>query len=711
MAVVIRRFEFSTATTYTIEAGAFYFRFAANRQQILLSGSPYEIPTPYAGDDVRAVQWKQVNDIVYLTHPDYPVYRLTRLADTDWELAIVAFDNPPFLDENLTDVTIASSGSLTAGSSVTLLATADLFVEAHIGSYWRIGHKVPGDFVSLNISGNGSSSSIPIYGAWEVHTYRNWGATITVQRSIDGGSTWEDVIQKESRIQAAGGQGSSNFDFTGTADQFALYRVTITGYDANSEAGSYVRLDRPEAVVYGYVQITAVGSGQSATAEVIDELFANTATLLWSEGAWSDVRGYPRACTIHEGRLVFGGTDYEPLTIRGSKVDDFEDFTRGTADNDAYVWPLAATGQATVNWLASREALLVGTSQGNWRVRGDGFGNPITPTRVDAKKRDNEGSEYIPAEECGEPIAYVARKGAKIVAVTYDESSDNIVTEDLTLLAEHITNSGVVEMAWQEDKRILWCVRNDGLLVGLTYDRRQEVAGWHVHETQGYFRSVTTIFGDSDAEDEVWLLVERTLGSEQVFHVELLDPDFWTEKEDYFGVDAGLTYEGSPATHFSGLSHLAGLDIMGLADGRVFAATVDVYGEFDLPSGFDPASTVHAGLPFTHELSPFRLDADAVAGVHITRTKRIDHVAMRVSKTVGGVYYIDAETFPIEPPPTREGDDPDNPPLLGSTRPEDVPLKGFQQDHTRDPNIRIVGSDPLPMSVLGLAVGYSVGEG
>ena len=53
--------------------------------------------------------------------------------------------------------------------------------------------------------------------------------------------------------------------------------------------------------------------------------------------------------------------------------------------------------------------------------------------------------------------------------------------------------------------------------------------------------------------------------------------------EDAWCVDAGLGYEGSPATNFTGADHLAGMTVTGLADGSVITPFVmPANGEFTL---------------------------------------------------------------------------------------------------------------------------------
>ena len=61
----------------------------------------YEPATPYAHTDLAALaSWAQSADVLYLAHPDFTPYKLSRTADAAWTLEKVAFDWPAFRDEN-----------------------------------------------------------------------------------------------------------------------------------------------------------------------------------------------------------------------------------------------------------------------------------------------------------------------------------------------------------------------------------------------------------------------------------------------------------------------------------------------------------------------------------------------------------------------------------------------------------------------------------
>ncbi len=61
----------------------------------------YEIPTPWAVEDLSLLQWGQSNDIIIFTHPDYPTQKLSRYGATDWVLEDAVFGTSSEAPENV----------------------------------------------------------------------------------------------------------------------------------------------------------------------------------------------------------------------------------------------------------------------------------------------------------------------------------------------------------------------------------------------------------------------------------------------------------------------------------------------------------------------------------------------------------------------------------------------------------------------------------
>jgi hypothetical protein len=88
---------------------------------------------------------------------------------------------------------------------------------------------------------------------------------------------------------------------------------------------------------------------------------------------------------------------------------------------------------------------------------------------------------------------------------------------------------------------ILWCIRDDGILLGLTYLREHQVWGWHRHVTDGEFESVITI--SEDNRDAVYVIVKRIIDGQVKRYVERFEHREEINVEDCFYVDSGLTLD------------------------------------------------------------------------------------------------------------------------------------------------------------------------
>lgn len=197
----------------------------------------------------------------------------------------------------------------------------------------------------------------------------------------------------------------------------------------------------------------------------------------------------------------------------------------------------------------------------------------------------------------------------------------------MTILAENVTESGVTELSYQQEPdSILWGVRTDGKLIGLTYQRPEEVVGWHIHELGGSFgsdsfghvESIATIPGDAD-EDDLYLVVKRTVNGSTRRYVEYLtDYDFGDSISDAFFIDSGLLYSGSAVTTISGLDHLEGQSVSILADGATHPDKTVSGGSITLERS---ATKVQVGLSYTSLLQTMRVEAGAAEGVAQGQTK------------------------------------------------------------------------------------------
>ena len=84
-------FQFNVDQAYIIEFGNQYIRFYKDGGNIVSSGSPVEVATPYLTADLPDIVYAQTADVMYIVHPDHAPRKLTRTSHTAWTLTEVDF--------------------------------------------------------------------------------------------------------------------------------------------------------------------------------------------------------------------------------------------------------------------------------------------------------------------------------------------------------------------------------------------------------------------------------------------------------------------------------------------------------------------------------------------------------------------------------------------------------------------------------------------
>ena len=457
----------------------------------------------------------------------------------------------------------------------------------------------------------------------------------------------------------------------------------------------------------GYGEITARADTLNVTIEILVDMGSSSASTDWNLGAFSDTTGHPSCVSFFEQRLVFAATLSQPQTVFFSKSGDYENMDAnigGTvADDDAIIYTIASNQVNAIRFMAAGRTLIIGTAGGEFTVSGGGDNDAVTPTNILIKKQSNHGAANIDAVAVANATLFVQRAKRKIRELAYNFDVDGYIAPDLTILAEHVTDGGIVEMAYQEEPlAIIWCVRNDGELVALTYQREQQVVAWHRHVFGGAFGSgnavceSVAVIPTEDSEYELYMIIKRTINGATKRYVEYLNTfDFdETDNTSFNFLDSQLSYSGSPATTISGLSHLEGLTVSILADGATHPDKTVSSGSITLDRS---ASNVKIGLGYTSLLKTMRIDAGAQNGTSQAKTKRIYEVTARLYESVGVEIGPDLDN--MERVPFRKSSDPMDqgiPPFTGDKEVE------FRGNYDTDGFMIVRQTQPLPLTILSL---------
>ena len=393
-------------------------------------------------------------------------------------------------------------------------------------------------------------------------------------------------------------------------------------------------------VTYGVtgIIITVQGGGYSAPPTPTFSAGAAVATVTLTEAG----SGNPTVPSFFQQRLVLAAPPGAPQSFFMSKPgrDSYFNFdiSSPVRSDDAISGTIVSGVLNTIKSIVSSTAgMLILTDKASWLVNGGQSGAAVTPSAIVANAQSFIGANDVPPIVANYDILYVQSKGAGIRDLAYNIYYNVFTGTDISVISSHLFYGyEIVEWGWAEHPfYMVWCVRNDGVMLTLTFLKEQEFIGWSHHITTGYFNSVTVVTETDDnigATDAVYTVVEREVNGNTVQYIERFAPRIFPGGlEDAWCVDSGLHYEGASTTTLSGGQHLAGETCTGLADGVLipdFVMPAD--GNFTIPTA---ATKVTVGLRFTCKLKTLALDLGepTVQG----KSKKINHVDVRVADTLG----------------------------------------------------------------------------
>jgi hypothetical protein len=504
-----------------------------------------------------------------------------------------------------------------------------------------------------------------------------------------------------------------------------------------NHVGAYFLLDHSGTI--GACQVSEFTDTTHVKVTIMNTFGNTTATSDWFEGAWSNARGWPRSVGFFQNRIIFGGTSYQPDTFWASQQENYavmlnirgvngSGFTGTASTTDPCNYTGAAQQANEFQWLSGGKTLAGGTLGSEHIIQGatndalSATESPIVSTE------STHGSAHVQAKRIGYTVVYCQRSGRKINEITFDFYSDSYVTEDISEMAEHIVRRSTAEHAsvnfstlkfnhidyQATPHKIIWFVDSAGGLVGCTRDKNQNLKAWHYHKLGGRYRpsstdeaplvkSIAVIPSPNGTADRVFLSVTRYnahSAANQNF-IEYMDKEFegnnFTDEDPIFLDCAKVATSGSPTTSWTGFTHLEGETVSLLADGFTHAdVTISATGTFSTSFA---CSKVIVGFKNTPIVKLTRPDAGAAFGSAQGAIKRIDRAVVRFYKTA--TCKIGSSSSDTEEISFRTSDQAMNAEIPLFTGDKSIDL---MQDWDRDCYVYITCDDPLPMTIVSVAL-------
>lgn len=472
-------YSLRTGLGFCLEFGDKYIRFIKNGEYVLSGGVPYEVVTTYSEADLDKIKYISSSKGLFLVHNNYKPMVLKRISDNNWSLTELNF-NPDVLQP--TSIMIAQQGYLS--NDQTTYPRVDFSEWKYAVSFTdKDGHE------GLPIESSAFTNDISI-------ALQSMKVGVECPTSDDKWNTIDKI----------------NFYRSNKGELAFLYSVsasdvkTATTFSTSTTNGSTGRWQKKEST-------GTVTSGSGAytfptfNGFVLNDinLAVDASRLTKSEFEGFSANDYPSAVAIWNQRLVLGGTVSKPTTLWFSRIGDYEDFTNTylQASNESMELTLNSVDLDVINDLVPFDDLFVFTQTKVWRVVGS------SATNMTAYIESYSGTAGLSPHCSKKSVLYIESSNNAIYNFAYVNDEGGYTGRNLTLLCRDLFDGYVLQdISFKNTPMpILYSVRNDGKMVEMTYEREENVYGWHIHSTDGKFLKVCCI--DEIIEDKVYVIVER----------------------------------------------------------------------------------------------------------------------------------------------------------------------------------------------------------
>jgi hypothetical protein len=648
----LQKFVFSTIQAYVLEFGDYYVRFYANGGVVNKNAA-----SPIYFDAPNVVHWDAhtlvVDDPVQFSSTGFLPPPLV-VGRTYYVKTVIGVDDFTISDtKGGAAITWLDVGAGTNGG----LAPVELATPYSISDVWRLQFAQSADVLYI------AHPDIP-----QKMLSRFTGSTFQLvpYTGYDGPYLPENTT-------------TTRFDPVGTSGNIVVNSVeaaslTPSTVGVNGGVG-FVASDVNRWISLKYsnkwygLKITEIVSATSVKADVkgliaddgkkVTSLPGQAPTGGWRLGAWCETTGYPGCVTFYQQRLIWARSDTQPQTIWMSRAGVLDNFavTSPLQDDDALTITILAGEVNAISWIVEASDLLIGTN-GAMRTLGPAdTGKNFGPTNFMQKRQSTFGSLDIQPIQVAEVAIYPSFYGLSLREFLFSFQVNGYVSPELTILSEHMLRSGIKQMSYAQDKDgIIWNAMGNGELVGITYDRDQQIVACTRHRIAGKVVGVPCVPYPSDDSEpepdtpwgivesvatipgldrsEVWLSVRRTINGEETRYIERMTITFEAQpKADAVFVDSSYSYSGASASAVSGASWLAGETIGTLADGAVMPeSSVSEIGSISLPAG-KSASKITFGLNYLSRAKTLAIAQGQQDGTGLGRRKNIISANIDVMET------------------------------------------------------------------------------
>ena len=604
---------------------------------------------PFDQEWLKEYTFAQYGDVMFICHPLFMPRMLIRTGLTSFEVTPFSFDNrydnsyifQPYTSFQAKGVTLDPSAT---SGNITLTSSSPHWTPDHVGSTVR--------YHDTEIDLTGYTSPTVVSGTVN--------GTLRIRLSILNPLRTSD--------------GSSRIEVTQLSHGYAGGEA-VTIEDASAVGGINTASVNGNRTVAGIIDENTWYYTAGATANAAEDgggyvkVVTHATTAEWSEQSFSAVRGYPAAVVFHENRLSFAGTIAEPDAIWMSGIGSFFNFDVGDANDNEAISLIAATGSVnSIRYMVSNRDLQIFGAAGELYVP-TYLNQAITPTNAQIRLQTPYGCEFTQPVSMDGGTLFVQNGGRTVREYLYTDGEDAYTASAVSTIASHLIFDpqymAVVHGGFGTPESYAMISNGNGDIALFNSNRTERRAGWTRLTTVGDIASVCAMHGRSFAnvwnEDGTMCLCEFT---------------------GQIGLDRYITQTANG----SGVVSVNSVFTDGTLVSVVSEDGLSYIGQYTVAAGAITISggagqTYNIGLPFTAEIITNPIDASTGGG-----------------PATGSVRGIASAVLDLRNASSVR--------VNGYKKSANGPASGKHEyrilGYSRDPQVTITQSEPLPMQINGI---------
>jgi hypothetical protein len=555
-AVRLIPFLFDSVDNYVLEFGDLYIRFIKNDEYIyeatkaitaITQANPGVVTiTAHGYSNGEEVQ---INDVVGMTELNGRNFKVNNVTANTFEL------------QDMTGTNFDTSGLTAYVSGGTAKRIYEITSPASEADLFEINYAQQNDVITLTSKNFASVNLARISDTdWQFISLdnnaipKNSVSITSISPGTNVGPAADTYQYELYGVDSEGRVGGNDGFLNGldaASEPTALNPVTIT-WSSATNCVSYLLYKRENGVKYTegpWVLIGEIPDSSTGTNTFVDDGTVPDEIQGIPTINFTELQGPFRAVTYYQQRLVYGGSfSDEPDSVLCSRIGSYGNFYNSydpiTADSPIK-FNIAGRNINPVRHLLDLNGLIIFTETSEIAAQGDAAGT-LTPTDINLRVQSYHGIGDVAPLVVNNVALFVQARGSIIRDLQYKDSVSGYTGRDLSIFSTHLFEGySITDWTYQKvPDSIVWAIRNDGTLLGMTFMNEHEVIAWHRHDFDGGLaESVASI--PAGGEDALYVVVNRTIDGRTTRYVEKLSTAKVVGVTDVKRMDSYLTVDGT----------------------------------------------------------------------------------------------------------------------------------------------------------------------